>query len=67
MFYLLGYDTTHPDNIQAKLGYTAHKILLLDTVHTLHICKALSSTLTDTIPEETLVMKRGYMYPQEGM
>jgi len=66
--YLLGYDTTHPDNIHMKLGCTAYKqIFLLDTVHTLHICKALSYTLTGTIPEETSVMKRGYMYPQVGM
>jgi len=67
MFYLLGYDATHPDNIHVKLECTAHKqIFLLDTVHTLHIYKALSSTLTDTT-EETSVMKRAYMYPQEGM
>jgi len=68
MFYLLDYDTTHPDNIHMKLGCTAHKqIFLLDTVHTLHICRASSSILTGTILEETSVMKRGYMYPQEGM
>jgi hypothetical protein len=64
--YLLGYDTTHPDNIRVKLGCTAYKIFLLDTVHTLHICKALSYTVTGTIPEETSVMKKGYMDPQEG-